>query len=265
MDFVTEPFSIKLLSVMKVDWKQNNNYVLRRPYCAISFRIKGNATFTDTEHSVQTKDNDVVFMPDGVNYHLVSQEEQLVVIHFELLGKKQNSFEVFSPTNPEAFSDLFETVCGLWLQKNPGYYIKCTNILHRLIEMLFFEKQELAKHTDYEKLKPAIFYMQKNFSDSELTVSSLCRLLNVSDTYFRRMFLSVYNTTPIKYINELRISHAEEFLATGFYTVEQVAEMCGFNDAKYFSVVFKKLRGYSPCCIKPRSALLKSRKKRPCR
>lgn len=259
MDFVTEPFSIKLLSVMKIDWKQNNVHVPQRPYCALSFRTKGNATFTDIEHRIQTKDNDILFMPDGVNYHLVSKEEQLIVIHFELLGKKQNSFEVFSPTNPEAFSDLFETACRLWLQKNPGYYIRCTNILHRLLEMLYFEKKELIDHSSYEKLRPAIQHIQKNFSDSELTVAQLCEILNVSDTHFRRMFLSVYNTTPIKYINELRISHAEEFLTTGFYTVEQVAEMCGFNDAKYFSQVFKKLRGYSPCSIKPRSRLLKAK------
>ena len=106
MEFASDLFSVKLISVLSLDWQENQVYVPPRPYNALSFRIKGNAVFTDSFQTVATKDNDILFMPAGVGYHLSSGAEQLLVIHFEIDGKKQNYFEVFHPASPEAFLEL---------------------------------------------------------------------------------------------------------------------------------------------------------------
>ena len=52
--------------------------------------------------------------------------------------------------------------------------------------------------------------------------------------------------TPLSFITRVRIDYAAEYLDGGFYNVESVSEMCGFNDAKYFATVFKKIKGVSP-------------------
>ena len=70
--------------------------------------------------------------------------------------------------------------------------------------------------------------MQEHFNDSELTIKLLCEISGMSDTYFRRLFSEVYHTTPNKYLTGLRISYAEDLLSGGYYTIERVAQECGF-------------------------------------
>ena len=249
MDFLSDVFSAKILSVLQLDWEKNDVYVPPRPYSALSIRTKGNAIFTDGSCSLSANDLDILFMPAGVGYHLKSGAEQLIVVHFDTDEVKQNCFEVFSPANADAFLDIFTAMNRIWQQKKPGYYLRCTAMLYKLLEMLFLESS--SSNEDSEKIKPALRYIHEHYRDSQLTVSDLCRLLGISDTYFRKLFFRVYNTTPNRYINQLRVTYAEELLLSGYYTVEDVAERAGFCDAKYFSTVFKKVRGYPPRRIKP--------------
>ena len=252
MEFLSDVFTAKILSVLQLDWEKNDVYVPPRPYSALSIRIKGNAIFTDNSRSLSAKDLDILFMPAGVGYHLQSGAEQLIVVHFDTPEVKQNYFEVFSPANADAFWDIFTTMNRIWQQKKPGYYLRCTAMLYRLLEMLLFQSSNTDG--DSEKIKPAVRYIHEHYRDSQLTVFDLCGLLGISDTYFRKLFFRVYGTTPNRYINDLRIAYAEDLLSSGYYTVEDVAERAGFCDAKYFSTVFKKLRGYPPRHIKPNIA-----------
>jgi len=254
MEFLSEIFSAKILSVLQLDWEKNDVYVPPRPYSALSIRTKGSAIFTDDRRSLSANDLDILFMPAGVGYHLQSGAEQLIVVHFDIPEVKHNCFEVFSPSNADAFLDIFTAMNRIWQQKKPGYYLRCTAMLYRLLEMLLFQESNTADNTDSERIKPAVRYIHEHYRDSQLTVYDLCRLLGISDTYFRKLFFRVYGTTPNRYINNLRITYAEELLLSGYYTVEDVAERAGFCDAKYFSTVFKKLRGYPPRRIKPNTA-----------
>ena len=68
----------------------------------------------------------------------------------------------------------------------------------------------------------------------------------MSSTYFRKQFSSVFHTTPLKYINQLRLTYAEELLQSDYYTIEEIAEKCGFNNINYFSLFIKKQTGYPP-------------------
>ena len=68
----------------------------------------------------------------------------------------------------------------------------------------------------------------------------------MSDTYFRKLFVQEHHITPQCYINRLRLEMATELLRTGYYSVSEVAERCGFNSACYFSTFIKKETGLSP-------------------
>ena len=89
-------------------------------------------------------------------------------------------------------------------------------------------------------------YLHAHYTDPDINVLMLCRLTDLSDTWFRKLFASCYKTTPIKYINTLRIEYAKELLESGYYKVETVAEMTGFEDPKYFSTLFKQYTGQAP-------------------
>ena len=60
------------------------------------------------------------------------------------------------------------------------------------------------------------------------------------------MFKKVANVTPNEYLISIRISNAKQLLSESNLSVAQIAEMCGFNDASYFSYYFKKTFGITP-------------------
>lgn len=64
--------------------------------------------------------------------------------------------------------------------------------------------------------------------------------------YINRIFKQATGKTIFNYLNELRVLKAKEFLESGFHTISEVADLTGFNDAYYFSKVFKKYAGITP-------------------
>lgn len=246
MLFLNEKFSVDILSVLLLDWQSNQVEVPPRPYDAISFRIKGSAEFSDGKTTLFARDNDILFMPAGVRYHITSQYEKLIVIHFDLEGKKQNNFEVISPDNIEVLKELFLSIYNTWIKKKTGYELKTLSIFYRILEKIFIMQTVNAFGNNYEKIKPAVRYLNEHYTENGLTVEMLAEITNMSDTYFRKLFYKEFGKTPNKYINSLKISYAIELLNSGYYSVEQIAEKSGFCDAKYFSKTFKFCTGFSP-------------------
>jgi len=54
------------------------------------------------------------------------------------------------------------------------------------------------------------------------------------------------NQTVSDYIAEVKITHAKELIDSGQYLIYEIADQLGFENAYYFSKVFKKVTGMSP-------------------
>ncbi len=173
MIFLESDFSVKLISVVSPSWKENNTQVAPRPYNALSFRLTGNAVFENEGIKAETKDNDILFMPEGVGYHLSSGAEKIIAVHFELSGKKQNCFEVFRPEKTERFRELFSSISDIWEEKKSGYALHATSIFYRILEEIVKQNTRQGHSPDYEKIRDAVHYINKNFIDSTLTVEKL--------------------------------------------------------------------------------------------
>ena len=68
----------------------------------------------------------------------------------------------------------------------------------------------------------------------------------MTEVYFRKLFKQEYGVSPQKYIIDLRMQNAVGLIATGYYSLKDVAAMSGYNDYRYFSVEFKRKYGVSP-------------------
>ena len=190
MEFIKNDFSVKIFDVLRLNWEENDVIVAPRPYNAISFRIRGNAEFT-VQNNVQTfKDNDILFMPENIGYKLKSGSEEIIVIHFLITGKKQNCLEIFTPEQPEQFKSLFFEALEAWNLKKPGYYLRVTSIFYKILEKIVRQSDHFVNPV-YHKIKPAVLYINENFTNNNLNVFLLCNMLNMSDTYFRKLFFEV--------------------------------------------------------------------------
>jgi AraC-like DNA-binding protein len=82
--------------------------------------------------------------------------------------------------------------------------------------------------------------------------------------YLRKLFKKEMGVTPLEYMTSLRMKKAETMLSamhSNDYSVAEIGELCGFDDALYFSRVFKKYFGCSPSVFAKQGAKADADKK----
>jgi len=84
------------------------------------------------------------------------------------------------------------------------------------------------------------------FYNSNITIEDICEEVDLSPFHFIRSFKQKYGVSPHQYLMQLRISKAQEILATRRYSVSEAAMLCGFVSLSHFSSTFKRLTGMSP-------------------
>lgn len=90
----------------------------------------------------------------------------------------------------------------------------------------------------YRRLQVAKQYMHDNLSRN-ISLKDIAQAALLSEYYFHRSFKKYFGVTPQKYLQNIRLQKAEEYLLAD-YSKSDVAHMCGFQEPKYFSRVFKK-------------------------
>lgn len=88
--------------------------------------------------------------------------------------------------------------------------------------------------------------VEENMNNPGFNVEVLCGLLNMSRTSFYNKITALTDQPPGDYIRLIKLKRASHLLMEHKYTITEIAEMTGFNDAKYFREVFKKHFKVSP-------------------
>lgn len=88
--------------------------------------------------------------------------------------------------------------------------------------------------------------VEEHMSEADFTVDKLCAILNMSRTSFYNKLKDLTNKTPSDYIRLIKLNHAALLLKSQEFTIAEIAEKTGFNDAKYFREVFKKHYNMTP-------------------
>ena len=106
-------------------------------------------------------------------------------------------------------------------------------------------------------LGKAIVFMENNFKEN-ISVKDLAQRASLSQRQFLRVFSSCYNTSPVKYLNQLRVKHALTQLENTNLSLKEIAYSSGFNDSNYFSRKFIEHVGIPPSIYRKKQALNKS-------
>lgn len=88
-------------------------------------------------------------------------------------------------------------------------------------------------------------YIDFNYSHI-ISLEDLSRLAGVNKTTLISIFKEIYGTTPIRYINNLRLRKAKALLENSDLSISEIAELVGFQSIHYFSRFFKAKENCTP-------------------
>ncbi|SFR68816.1 response regulator transcription factor [Anaeromicropila populeti] len=109
-----------------------------------------------------------------------------------------------------------------------------------------------VKHQDTKSrqiAQQAKSYIERNYGDTELSISDISKELLVNQTYLRKMFKEEYKMTISEYITKYRMEMARELIKRENKKLSYISYKVGYNDTSYFSKCFKKYFGYLPSDI----------------
>lgn len=97
-----------------------------------------------------------------------------------------------------------------------------------------------------DNLKLAITYIMRHYTE-QITLKDLSDHCYVSKQQMIRYFKKAFNTTPLNYINDYKISKAKELLFNNpDLNIKEISSELGFDNQHYFSRVFIKSTGETP-------------------
>ena len=95
-------------------------------------------------------------------------------------------------------------------------------------------------------INDAKVYMSQHFSNPNLMLQDVAKAVNMSNSRFSTVFSQHCGQTFTEYLIFLRLGRAKELLRTTDMKSSQIAHESGYNDAHYFSYIFKKNTGMTP-------------------
>ena len=86
----------------------------------------------------------------------------------------------------------------------------------------------------------------EHLSDASLNVNTLTNAMGVSRSVFYNKMKKLTDMGIMDYIAHIRIERAMEMIRTSQMNISEISAVLGFENASYFSTVFKRMTGQTP-------------------
>ena len=244
MIFEQEAIAFQIQSVFSLDQVNSKTWNENRPHDALSFRYEADTVIETESQQLNLSENCICYVPAYVDYTWTAKRDKLIVIDFKVFHSQAKDIEVFLPENPRKYAELFRQILQCWEEKRGAYRYEASAILNRIFGEL--HQDTCAVNSRETKIGPSLFYIEENYLKKEFSLQEAARRSQISETYFRKLFKEEMGISPKKYVIRQRITYAAYLISTGYFTLQEVADRCGYEDYKHFSTEFKKIKGVSP-------------------
>lgn len=236
---------------------------------------KGHGNVTVDLESYTVSAGDIVFIRPGQLHSIEQQphrsmEYENIIFKRELLSTdatdictKQYLLPIMNGSIPTAsiftpafayykeISDCFQQIDLLCDTRPEGYQLAIKSFLFRFFFLLVSNQNNdsnassAAKTKTLEKLKTILKYVEQHYQES-ITIEDMSILTYYSKSHFMKFFKMHMGRSFIEYLNDYRLTMAEQMLRTSDYSILEIAGKNGFDNLSYFNRMFKRKYGFPP-------------------
>lgn len=177
-----------------------------------------------------------------------SEQWEIMWIYFSGSSSEQyydyflsHSRNVFRPHSFDKVVSAISNIIEINEKKN-----SCADILTSkyIVDLLTIALTSNAADGQYDsalgqKLSAVHDYIDECFSE-ELSLEKLSSRFYISKFHLTREYKRIYGMTIFQHIITARINYGKKLLRFSDKSVEEIAQLCGFNDQSYFARQFKK-------------------------
>lgn len=235
----------------------NHRYIMEAsPTERFVYISQGSVRFSLANSSVNAQALDMVYLPRNTAYHSLWLENAAFVV-VDILLQDSDGFDIqfgdlpcvlFHDTH-QIYANLLEELGEKAYANGPFDWLERLSLCFKLLCQMARDTNQQELDEQNRLIQKALVYIDSNYAE-DFPVDTLANICLLSPARFRRLFKSCKGCSPIEYRNRLRIRKAAELLRTGQYTVNEVADLVGIHDVKYFGKIFTYHMGISPGKLK---------------
>ena len=222
---------------------------------------KGHFIF-DNKEVIVPAGNMVLYQPkvEQHYFYLGDERTQAWFVHFtgrEIKRILQN-YEIPLDSNilctglSREYEDYFRRMRDELVACRWGYEEMLTYLFRELLMTMHRRMEEnLPRFSGFtsQEIDLAKEYFTEHYNE-EISIEEYALSRHVSVSWFNKSFKKIVGTTPMKYILSIRIRNAQILLETTDYNISNIASMVGYENAFYFSRLFKNQKGLSPAAYR---------------
>ncbi|WP_241781836.1 AraC family transcriptional regulator [Paenibacillus sp. DMB5] len=256
---IQSQLSIKVLDVLKIQYKTRIIFDYVQSCYTVSYIRKGEVLTTSQEGEYVASAGDVMIHRPNEPFNVISRMDGIHYLFNIQVNVRdgEDFFELFpigkviQIRDRNEYERRFDELRSLWLQEEKDFRdVQVSSLIFTLLyEIVESIKPDgnlsLSDPLFTDRFNEALQYMEDRL-EQEITREELANLYHMNPVYFSRAFQRIYKLTPMQMLRKLRLQHAKQLLERTDYTVEYIAQRCGYYDASHFSKVFRSMFGKGP-------------------
>lgn len=92
----------------------------------------------------------------------------------------------------------------------------------------------------------ALQYIEAHYTEPDFSISAMADEMNITLSWLSTLFKQSAGKNLNACVTEKRMERARELLRSPHHSISEIAHMCGYDDAGYFSSLFRKKTGMNP-------------------
>lgn len=232
-------------------WKHNHPKV---DSTEMYFVLKGEFSLKYNNKTTIYREGDFMFMPSNTEYcsQSITLPTEIIEVFFQSELPENTELNIFYDMFhlhkcSDTVRNAFKNMNHLFLLKQPGFQLDIKKEMYKISSIVLnkIRIKDLDNY-NYYIIKNADKYIKENYLKEVISIEHLASLCQITPSYFTRIFKSVFGMSPKKYIIDLKMQAACEYLTYTSTSVIDISKTLGYDDITYFTASFKKHFGISP-------------------